>query len=238
MPPSSDTGAQVRPEGSGLAEGGRSWFSPARLRDLFLDPRAFFAHRDNIGFTPAVATAAALGACADVMDKLDQKAALVQAGLANEGQRALVGWMTSDWSHYWGCVLGIGLVGAVISWYLRGWWYGLRLRWSGAAEAPFSLARRVGALQQLVAVLPTLAVAMSETLRFASYGDAVERESPWLTLAVPIVFLLWSCWVSYCAATTVFPGARLRAWLWFLVLPLALYGLGSVAAVAALLGRG
>jgi hypothetical protein len=215
----------------------RSWFTPARLLDLFFDPCAFFARRSNIDFTPAIATAVVLAACVEVMDKIEQKALLLQAGLANEGTQAMVGWMTESWTHYWLCVLGIGLLGTAISWYVQGWWYGLRLRWSGPANVSFPLARRVTALHQLVVALPTLAIVLSETARFDDYRAALSDDSLWLTTAMPLVFLAWSCWVSYCAATTLFPAARIRGWLWFLVLPLAAYGLANLGMIAYFLRR-
>ena len=214
---------------------GRSWFSPAQLRDLFLRPRDFFARRSNVDFMPAVAVAIVLSACFDVMGKIDQKSALVESGHANEGTRAVVGWMTQSWSTYWGTVVVIGLLGTVLSWYIGGWWYGLRLRWSGASAAPWDVARRVVALQSLVESLPTLLIAISETIRFSDYNAASQDDSLWLNAAVPLLFVVWSCWTSYCAATTVFPGARSRGWLWFLVLPLTLYVLGSLGTVALLL---
>jgi len=237
MQPTNDIESITPAKPPARQDGGRSWFTPARLFDLFVDPRAFFARRSNIDFTPAVAMAVALGACVEVMDKIEQKASLIQAGIANQGTQALVGWMTDSWAHYWSCVLGIGLLGTVISWYLQGWWYGLRLRWAGAADAPFPLARRVAALHQLVVALPTLAIVLSETARFDDYRTAMADDPVWLTTAMPLFFLVWSCWVSYCAATTVFPAARMRGWVWFLVLPLAVYGFGALGTIAYFLHR-
>ncbi|MCK9686331.1 hypothetical protein [Scleromatobacter humisilvae] len=204
------------------------------LLDLYIRPRRFFARSANYQQHLLVLAAALAGGLASAIDRIDSKLVMAQAGLGGSAAQFALA-IGETWTRYWGFVAVIGTIGAGLLWLIGGWWYRLRLGWSGAVRPDPTTARQVYVLQNLVFALPALLVTIVNTLRFDNAGVAAAAAVDAGTVLV-LVLLLWSVRVSYCAATTVFelkPGA---ARLWFFALPFALYLFvgGIVAAVLAL----
>jgi len=199
-----------------------SVFGPHRLVSLLLTPRAYFAHPDLLRDRRGILIAAVLSGFAGAMDRIDQK--LVRADLSNQGMgeaNHMTSWVLQSWMNYWILVVGAGLIGSVFIWYIRGWWYRKRLEWSGAGEVAPDDARSVAVLQDLVYVLPTILLALIQTATYSNYAAAWEASD--VTGTLVLIFVFWSCWTSYCAATTVFTVQKSKARFWFLILPLAFY---------------
>ena len=83
---------------------------------------------------------------------------------------------------------------------------------------------------ELVFALPVI-----QTFSYANYAEAWNANSTANMLL--IVFVLWSCWTSYCAATTVFTLRKGSARFWFLILPLVFYvlALGVIGVIYSLI---
>ncbi|MYM71798.1 hypothetical protein GTP56_06245 [Duganella sp. FT134W] len=199
-----------------------SVFGPHRLVSLLLTPRTYFAHPDLLRDRRGILIAAVLSGFAGAMDRIDQK--LVRADLSNQGMgetSTMTSWVLQSWMNYWILVIGAGLIGSVFIWYIRGWWYRKRLEWSGAGDVAPDDARSVAVLQDLVYVLPTILLALIQTATYSNYAEAWEASD--VTGMLVLIFVFWSCWTSYCAATTVFTVQKSKARFWFLILPLAFY---------------
>ncbi|HLL12113.1 MAG TPA: hypothetical protein VK570_13715 [Rubrivivax sp.] len=183
---------------------------PRRLLKLLTAPRDFFADTASLGHRPSLPLAAYAVGLASAVDRLGVRTI--------EGSpTSLDNWIADAWLHYWTMALLSGLISAVLIWYIGGWWYKVRLRWSGAADPDPALARRVYTWQGLVVALPVLAHMLLQTLLYADFRAAMQAAG-----ALPVVllgFAFWSCWTSYAAVTTVFPVDKGKATLWFLVLP-------------------
>ena len=207
------------------------------LLDLYIRPRRFFARSANYQHHLLVLAAALIAGLASAIDRIDSKLVMAQAGVGGSATPFVLA-IGETWTRYWTFVGAIGVIGAGILWLVGGWWYRLRLRWSGAVRPDPTTSRQVYVLQNLVFALPALLVTIANTLRFDNGSLAAAADIDVGTVLV-LVLLLWSCWVSFCAATTVFelkPGA---ARLWFLVLPFVLYLFvgGIVAAAVAWFGH-
>jgi hypothetical protein len=195
-------------------------FGPQRLVSLLLTPRVFFSHPDLMRDRLGIIIAAALVGITNAMGRLDQN--LSKADIRQ--QQALDGftrWATSSWLQYWVIVILTGLVSAVLSWYIGGWFYRKRLEWSGAGEVEPDDARSLSVLQDMVWVLPMVLMAVIQTLSYANYAEAWEATTT--VSAMMMVFVFWSCWTSYCAATTVYTLKKTQARFWFLILPAIFY---------------
>ncbi|MTV36511.1 hypothetical protein [Duganella radicis] len=203
------------------AESSPSVFSPHRLVSLLLTPRAYFAQPDLLADQRGILLAAAIVGMADVMGRIDQNLLKADFRNAEAGAEGLAGWIASSWMHYWIVVLVAGLFSAVISWYFRGWWYRKRLEWSGVAEVAPERARAVSTLQGLVYVLPLMVWTLVDSFSYDNYIEAWQSTN--INGIVLLMFLLWSCWTSYCAATTAFAANKNPARIWFLILPLLFY---------------
>lgn len=198
-------------------------FHLRNLRSLLLRPREYFANRNILHDRLGILGAAFLVGVTNAMDRIDRN--MVKTDLrplsGGGGTDAFTAWAVSAWSHYWFIVLLGGLFSAVISWYVYGWWYRKRLEWSGAAEVHREDARRLNTLPELVYVLPIIALAVWHTFVYQNYAEAWAGSDVGGMLI--LVCLFWSCWTSYCAATTVYALNKRKARFWFLILPVVFY---------------
>ena len=125
--------------------------------------------------------------------------------------------MAGSWLVYWPVVIAAGVVGAAFIWYVGGWWYNLRLRWSGAGEFDKRQGRLLFTFAALVAAIPTLGYTIVATAVFPDYLAAWTSEEPWS--AVLLIFPFWSLAVSYRGIRAMFPVRTAPARLWFVILP-------------------
>jgi hypothetical protein len=218
---SSDESLSGNPERQ-AAKSITSVFSPQSLVSLLLRPRAFFADGGVLRDRKGILIAAAMIGVTNTMDRIDQN--LVKADLRHQDAAnvdAFTSWVISSWLNYWGMALLLGMISAVITWYLRGWWYRKRLEWAGATDVVPEDARCISTLQDMVYVLPILAWTVAQTLIYSNYQQAwASTDAAGMLI---LVFLFWSCWTSYCAATTVYTLNKNKARFWFLILPGVFY---------------
>ncbi len=123
----------------------------------------------------------------------------------------------ASWALFWGSATVGGLIGGMIWSYLFGWWYRLRLTWSGADHPEPALARWVYVLANLVAALPVLAWAAFATLLHPTPKAAMQADSWWDI--TPFIYLPWSFWSCYAAARATFRVRRAAGILWFILIP-------------------
>jgi hypothetical protein len=83
------------------------------------------------------------------------------------------------------------------------------------------MARRVYTFQGIVLAGPSVLQVIIQTIIYSNYQEAWDASELWSSLL--FVFVFWSCWTSYVAATTAFQLTKFRARIWFLVLPVLLY---------------
>lgn len=138
-----------------------------------------------------------------------------------------------SWLGFWILVLGAGALSGVFLWWVGGWWFALRLRWSGAADPDRRLARLVMAYSAFIFSGPTVAAAAIYTLVYRSYAAAYASDELY-SLAL-MIFPFWSVVVSYRGVRSLFEVGAWRSRIWFLILPLAVYviAFGALAAVFA-----
>ncbi len=202
--------------------------SPASLVDLYFRPSAFFKNTQRLLRWPELLLVSWAIGVVDVLGRIDRK--IMQSEFAPNGVNAAsLEWITKSWLGYWATALMVGAVSAGILWYLGGWWYRLRLEWSGASDVPRRTARSMWAYQSLVMAGPMLTIACVQTLAFPSYEVAWRADEFWSSVA--LIFAFWSCITSYKAVTSVFPLSLWKARFWFLILPIVVY-LASMGVIA------
>lgn len=208
--------------------------SMSALADLYLRPSRYFANPAWLTKGPEFLAIAWIGGVTYMMNRVDTNIMKADLGSSGSGS-ALATWLTGSWFRYWFLVLGVGLVSAIFVCYLGGWWYRMRLNWSGATEVQPEHARAVYVYQDLVVSAPIILAAIVQTLVFPNYMEAWRSEEMWSSLL--LVFIVWSCITSYKAVNAAFAVTRWKARIWFLILPLVLYVvvLGVVGAFYAML---
>jgi len=192
---------------------------------LYSSPRRFFQHFDRTATAFSTAYASLIVGVAAVMDRISTEMMRYEF----TGERSSSDTLFNSWFTYWTHCLVAGVISALFFWAIGGWWYRVRLQWSGAASPDACLARRVYIFASLIADLPTFLTGIVATAMYATPGDA-EYATSW----ADVVFLLlpfYSVFVSYRGVRTLFDVTRWKARLWFLVLPVAVYGV-AIAVVA------
>jgi hypothetical protein len=196
-------------------------FSFKKLFTLYFRPREYFSHTNDLYHRGVLIVASILAGITGAMDRIDRKIIEAELGHAGKGWESTSEWLITSWSNYWLTVVGVGLISAVIVLYLGGWWYKKRLQWSGAENPSPALARNVYITQYLILSLPNIILVLIQTALFSNYREAWRADEIWSSFL--LLFVFWSCWTSYTAATTVFQLSKFKAKLWFLVFPILIY---------------
>ncbi len=204
---------------------------PQHLIDVFVRPRRFFSGQLAIGNTPYVLFVTWCYGMANVMDRIDQKLMRSEFGTSSAGWEYFAPMLTESWLTYWAWVLVFGAISGLFLWMVGGWWYRVRLQWSGALEPNKRLARLVFVYSSFVNAGPSVALVLGYTLVYANYAQAYTAEEAFSL--VLLVFPFWSLITSYIGVRTVFTVTPWKARLWFVILPGLLYFLvfGLLAAV-------
>jgi hypothetical protein len=189
---------------------------------LFTRPTYLFTHVAALTQGRMFLVLAYCSGVAAAIDRLDQT--MMKADLTG---RAGLSAIAGSWPGLWLFVLAVGFVYAAFVWWICGWWYRVRLGWSGAESPdPFTV-RVVYVYQDFIQSAPSILIVVAYTLSFASYQEAWASEEVWSTLL--LVFMVWSCVTSYKAARAAFSVQKWKARFWFLILPLVVYFIVIVA---------
>jgi hypothetical protein len=196
--------------------------SPERLGMLFLRPRRFFqAGTAPLDHRPTLLLVLLCVGIAYASGRIDQNLIRADLGQARPGWDAMAPMVVGSWPGFWGAVLFFAILGAAGAWYIGGWWYRVRLRWSGDAAADPRAARLVYSYASFVYALPVVVALLLQTLLFESYAEAWYADELWSTLLLVFPFL--SCWASYQGVRATFAVRTGAARVWFLILPALAY---------------
>lgn len=215
------------PDGAGP----ESPVKPANIRDLYLRPTRFFQKGLALGEKRYLYPALVGMGMARASGRIDTYIMRAELDNARQGWSTLEPLVMDSWVTYWGFILAAGIVGSVFIWYLWGWWYHIRIRWSGDPDRDKRRARLTLVWSSLVHVLPTLVYLVGATIVFSDYGDAWSSEE--LLSVAFLVFPFWSVVTSYKGVRAQFDVGRWKARTWFLILPLLVYfvAFGAVGAL-------
>ena len=118
-------------------------------------------------------------------------------------------------------VAGIGVFGAFFVWFIGGWFYNLRLFWSGAGDFDKVNGRLIYVFSNLVVAIPHIIVLLVSATYYQDYASAFNAEEYWSSLI--IIFPFWAIYVSYKAILANFTVIKWKAIIWFVILPVLLY---------------
>ncbi|MEO1395324.1 MAG: hypothetical protein AAFV90_20675 [Cyanobacteria bacterium J06634_5] len=209
-------------------------YRPSHLINIFLNTRAFFEPTAALGHQSYLAIACWLVGTSIAITRLEQQ--LVRAELGSSGLNLNLFELLLTWPVFWPMVLALGLVGGWFFWFVGGWWFRLRIKFSGAPDPDPRLSRLVMVYAGLVSALPHLAFVMWWTLLYENYLVAYAQD--FVLAVVLFAFSFWELFSAYRGVRTLFSVDRWRARLWFIVLPALLYLMtfGLVAVLFALAG--
>jgi hypothetical protein len=205
-------------------------FWPRHLADLFVRPTRFFASQLALGRTPWVLIVTWASGISAAIDRIDVR--LMREELAGrEERREALALVVGTWPRMWAFVLGLGVVGGALHWWLGGWWCRVRLRWCGAPAPDRRLARLLFLYSSFVFTGPAVIALAVQTLLYPSYLEAFAEETVLGVVVGAMTF--WSLATTYRGALALFPVRQSAARFWFVVLP-ALFFLLTLGGAAAL----
>jgi hypothetical protein len=138
----------------------------------------------------------------------------------------------TSWASYWAMVLVGGVIGGALLYLIGGWWYRVRIGWSGAHNPDGDLARRIYVYTAQIVAIPLIIVTVWETIHFPNPTASFYAEgSVWYFLL--LAFPFWAIWISFRGVLQVFQTRLVPSLLWFLILPGLLNGAGLVVLFAA-----
>lgn len=200
---------------------------------LFARPRQFFRAGYSLDHRPSLLLVLLCIGINYASGRIDQNIIRSELGHSRPGWDQLSPLIVGSWFGFWSAIVLLGVLGAVGAWYIGGWWYRVRLRWSGDPHADPKQARLVYSYASFVYALPVAVLLVLQTILYRSYAEAWYADS--LGSLLIVVFPFLSCWVSYRGVRSSFCVRSTPAKLWFLVLPAAAYAisLGFIGALYA-----
>ncbi len=192
-----------------------------RFHLLFFKPSVFFKELDLLNTPFLVYISLWLFGMSNAVDKIDQKLIKTDLGTVTSSNQFLLDAISGGWSLFFIMIAGIGAFGAFFIWLIGGWFYNLRLSWSGAGEFDKVSGRLIYVLSNLVVVIPHLIVVLISATLYQDYVAAFSADEYWSSLI--IIFPFWATYVSYQAILANFNVVKWKALLWFVILPVLFY---------------
>jgi hypothetical protein len=192
--------------------------APARLRDLLLRPSAFFTSPALLK-KPELLIAAWIVGVSTAIERMELRlmaAEVVRAGGVSQAMAH------GSWPVFWTLALVAGAIHGALVWWIGGWWYRVRLELSGATNPDPRRARAVYTYVNIVEDVPALLTVVVYSFVFTNYAASFESLEWWSAFA--LIFTVWSFFTSFFGATSAFENiSRVKAAIWFVVLPMAFY---------------
>lgn len=208
-------------------------YRPGHLIRIFLGARSFFSPEAALGKQSAIAIACWMIGTSIAITRLEQE--LIKAELGTSNLNLNLFELILAWPVFWPVALALGLLAGWVLWFIGGWWFRLRIKFSGDSNPDPRMSRLVMVYAGLVSAVPHLAFVAWWTLIYENYLIAYAQD---LFLTV-ILFSLsfWELFSAYRGVRMFFSVDKWRARLWFIVLPALLYltTFGLVAVIFALL---
>jgi hypothetical protein len=206
----------------------------ADLPALFFQPSEFF-RRVDLDHRWWFLSALLIAGISSASGRVDQNLIREELGQARPGWDQLAPYLVDSWLTFWVFILVTATMYAAFYWYVGGWWYKVRLKWSGASDPDARTARLVMVTAAVVLGLPTVLLLVAQTVVFPSYRVAWESDE-FLSAAL-LIFPFWSVYTSYRGVRTRFDVAKWKSRVWFLILPslVFVFAFGVIVVLYALL---
>ncbi|MEO1621774.1 MAG: hypothetical protein AAFU53_12180 [Cyanobacteria bacterium J06632_3] len=208
-------------------------YRPGHFIKIFLDARAFFSPVAALGHQSYLALACWMVGTAIAITRLEQQLIKAEVGASDINLNIIQ--LVLQWPIFWPVVLALGLVAGWLLWFVGGWWFRLRIKFSGASEPDPRMSRLVMIYAGLVSAVPQLLFVLWWTLVYEDYLIAYAQD---IFLTVVLFSLsFWELFSAYRGVRTLFAVDKWRARLWFIILPACLYLMtfGLVTLIFALL---
>jgi hypothetical protein len=196
---------------------------------LLFKPSVFFEDLDLLNVPVLVYASLWLIGMSNVVDRIDQKLVKTDLGTVKSSSQLMLDSISGGWLTFFLIVAGIGAFGALFVWFIGGWFYNLRLSWSGAKEFNKENGRLVYVFSNLVVVIPHLIILLISATVYQDYITVFNADEYWSSIM--IIFPFWAIFVSYKAILANFTVVKWKVLLWFVILPIVFYSLAFGAVI-------
>lgn len=146
-------------------EDGESPFHPRNLSNLFIRPRKFFTSRLALNKTGFIIIATWVYGIVRVIGEIEEE--VLRADISGQAARLeLIAPVVESWGTFWTWSIVFGAGSGLLYWLIGGWWFRLRLIWSGATDPDKRTARLAYIYPTLVLSLPTILYYLGQTVFF------------------------------------------------------------------------
>ena len=194
---------------------------PSNLINLFIRPRIFFSSQLAFGKTPYLLFVTLCFGMSNVIDRIDSNLMKAEFAPTNSSTAELWVGIAQSWITFWLVVLIMGAISGFFVWWIGGWWYKMRLIWSGADKPKKDQARYVYIYSSFIFTGPIFLTTLLYTMLYPNYLVAYAEDV--IFSSIILILLFYSIFVSYQGATTVFKIVKWKAILWFITLPILFY---------------
>jgi hypothetical protein len=186
-----------------------SLFDPDTLIDAVTAPNEFFREPFRLRDSSIYVGGYIVGAAA-VIDRLGFSA-------SNRDSVSGIAQATAgSWTSYWMYVLFAAMISGPIAWFIRGWWFHVRVDWSGG-NSDLDECRRIWLMGEVFYALPLIILSVITTLSFPSPAEISDSVEIIFLLTVPVY--VWSCWMNYRGASVRYGLSGVRPLIFLLGFP-------------------
>ncbi|GAA5214068.1 YIP1 family protein [Corallincola platygyrae] len=191
------------------------------IHRLFFQPSKFFSDIQRLQSTGLIYVSLLFFGMSNIISRVDSQLIKSDLGAASNSNDFMLSIASEGWFKFWALVTVLGAISGFFTWLIGGWFFNLRLSWSGAKEFEKEDGRTVFLFSNMVEFLPHIISVVIFTLVYSDYFTYFKADELWS--AILFIFPFWSVVVCYKGIRANFDVVRWRAMIWFVVLPLVIY---------------
>lgn len=212
-------------------------YHPVNLLNLFLFPKKFFTSDFSLKGGNGAYLAIFLYGIARAVGRIEKDFFQSDVGAVASSDNVVDSLVSGSWLSFWVFALLAGVISGAILWWVGGWWFRVRLRWSGDPDPDLSRARAVYAFSSLVFALPLIGYTFVQTLAYRNPSQAYYAEDwfNWISILL-LIFPFWTLFTAFTGVRSQFEVSTRKALFWFVGLQGGIYIAGYLLLfIAALL---
>ena len=204
------------------------------LKDLLLNPKQVFTNnlKDQSGDAPYFMVLILIYGTGKAIDRFDKQ--FLKYDLRGDFDKLE---FFNSWIPYWIFVIIFGIVAGLISYYIGGWFFNLRLKWS-KGDSNLSLSRDIFLYSRTVFSIAIIFTTIIQTFiadkPYISNGDVTSWDIA--SIVIIITFMYHSTYIGYTGVRTLTNANKTRSLIWFVILPMLLF-LSAFATLVVLLSK-
>lgn len=145
-----------------------------------------------------------------------------------------------QWVHGWGwilpAILGFGIIFAMFTYAIGGWWFNVRANWCTYHHTDPGLTRKIYVLAAQAFAAPATLAVLAFPIFFDGPREATESAAFLWWIKIRFWMVLRSNWAAYTGVRTIFQSNRSSSLLWFVILPTVWNLLSTTVMLAAARG--